>query len=81
MDKKLRETKVGAFLASKAPTLLKKLGEVLPDKGGRAIVKNLLTGDTRIKDQNKEKASKYTEEDVTQLKDITSRGQVDMKRE
>ncbi len=36
--KKLRETKVGSFLASKAPALLKKIGEVLPDKGGLAPV-------------------------------------------
>ena len=79
MDKKLRETKVGAFLASKAPTLLKKIGEVLPDKGGLAIVKNLITGDTKIKAQDKETAMKLIEQDLTELKEVSSRWRADMK--
>ena len=77
--KKLRETKVGSFLASKAPTLLKKIGEVLHDKGGLAIVKNLITSDTKIKAVDKEQAMKLIEQDITELKEISSRWRVDMK--
>ena len=35
--KKLRETKVGAFLASKAPKVLDAIGEILPDQGTLGI--------------------------------------------
>jgi hypothetical protein len=31
MDKKFNETKIGAFLANKAPKVLQALGDVLPD--------------------------------------------------
>ena len=79
MDKKLRETKVGAFLASKAPALLKKIGEVLPDKGGLAIVKNLITSDTKIKAVDKEQALKLIEQDLQELKEVSSRWRADMK--
>ena len=36
-SKKFNETKIGIFLKSKAPKLLKSLGEFLPDKGGLGI--------------------------------------------
>jgi len=77
--KKLRETKVGAFLASKAPALLKKIGEVLPDQGGLAIVKNLITSDTKIKAIDKEQAMKLIEQDLQELKEVSSRWRADMK--
>jgi hypothetical protein len=77
--KKLRETKVGAFLASKAPMLLKKIGEVLPDKGGLAIVKNLITSDTKIKAVDKEQAMKLIEQDIAEMKEVSSRWRSDMK--
>ncbi len=33
MDKKFNETKIGAFLASKAPKVLAAIGDVLPNQG------------------------------------------------
>ena len=77
--KKLRETKVGAFLASKAPMLLKKIGEVLPDKGGLAIVKNLITSDTKIKAIDKEQAMKLIEQDLVEMENVSKRWDSDMK--
>ena len=77
--KKLRETKVGAFLASKAPALLKKIGEVLPDKGGLAIVKNLITSDTKIKAIDKEQAMKLIEQDLVEMENVSKRWDSDMK--
>ena len=77
--KKLRETKVGAFLASKAPILLKKIGEVLPDKGGLAIVKNLITSDTKIKAVDKEQAMKLIEQDLIEMENVSKRWDSDMR--
>jgi len=74
----LRETKVGAFLASKAPMLLKKIGEVLPDKGGLAIVKNLITSDTKIKAIDKEQAMKLIEQDLVEMENVSKRWDSDM---
>jgi len=76
--KKLRETKVGAFLASKAPMLLKKIGEVLPDKGGLAIVKNLITSDNKIKAIDKEQAMKLIEQDLVEMENVSKRWDSDM---
>ena len=41
MDK-IKDTKLGAWLKSKAPNVLDTVGDLLPDKGGLAIVKNLI---------------------------------------
>ena len=54
MEKKFKDTKIGIFLKSKAPVLLKKIGDILPDKGGLAIVKNIIAGDNKIKAIDKE---------------------------
>ena len=42
--KKLRETKIGAFLASKAPKVLAAIGDVLPDQGTLGVVNPSLQG-------------------------------------
>ena len=59
--KKLKETKVGAFLASKAPNVLNAIGNVLPDQGTLGIVKNLISSDDNIEPQDKETAMKLLE--------------------
>lgn len=40
--KKIRDTKVGAFLKDKAPNVLNMVGDLLPDAGALGIVKNLI---------------------------------------
>lgn len=40
--KKFKDTKVGKFLKQKAPRILDKIGDVLPDSGVLGIVKNLI---------------------------------------
>jgi len=42
--KEFRDTKIGIFLNEKAPELLGAIAAVLPEKGGLAIVKNLIEG-------------------------------------
>ena len=42
--KKIKETKLGSWLASKAPQVLDVVGDLLPDSGGLGVVKNLKGG-------------------------------------
>ena len=79
--KKFKETKVGAFLTEKAPKLVSKLGEFLPDQGGLGIVKNLITSDRTIKAEDKEMALKLLDQDIAEMDNISSRWSSDMKSE
>ena len=79
MAKKFNETKIGAFLKTKAPTLLKKIGDLLPDKGSLAIVKNLISSDTKIKAVDKEMAMKLIEQDLIEMENVSKRWSSDMK--
>jgi len=77
--KTFKETKVGAFLTDKAPKLVSKLGEFLPDEGGLGIVKNIITSDKTIKAEDKETALKLLEQDIAEMNNISVRWQSDMK--
>ena len=78
MKKKFKDTKVGAFLKEKAPAILDTIGSVLPDQGGFGIVKNIITGDNDIEPQDKETALKLLEQDIQEMKDVSTRWQADM---
>ena len=77
--KKLRETKIGAFLASKAPKVLNAVGDILPDQGTLGIVKNLITSDKSIKAADKEMALKLLDQDIAEMNNISERWASDMK--
>jgi len=77
--KKLRDTKVGSFLASKAPKVLDVIGNVLPDQGTLGIVKNLITSDTNIEPEDKEMAMKLLEQDIAEMQNVSNRWNSDMK--
>jgi len=77
--KSFKETKVGAFLASKAPKVLDAIGDILPNQGTLGVVKNLITSDTKIKPADKEQAMKLIEQDMQELKEVSSRWRADMK--
>jgi len=79
MKKSLKETKIGAFLASKAPKVLNAIGDVLPDEGTLGIVKNLITSDNKIKAIDKEQAMKLIEQDIAEMKQVSNRWVSDMK--
>jgi hypothetical protein len=80
MEKKtFKETKVGAFLASKAPKVLQALGDVLPNQGTLGVVKNLISSDNKIKAIDKEQAMKLIEQDIAEMKEVSSRWGSDMK--
>ncbi len=77
--KSFRETKVGAFLASKAPKVLDAIGDILPNQGTLGVVKNLITSDNKSKPVDKEQAMKGIEQDLQELKEVSSRWRADMK--
>ena len=77
--KKFNETKIGAFLSSKAPKILNALGDVLPNQGTLGLVKNLISSDNKIKAIDKEQAMKLIEQDIAEMKEISSRWKSDMK--
>ena len=77
--KKFNETKIGAFLSSKAPKILNALGDVLPNQGTLGLVKNLISSDNKIKAIDKEQAMKFIEQDIAEMKEVSSRWRSDMK--
>ena len=80
MSKKtFKETKIGAFLSSKAPKVLQALGDVLPNQGTLGVVKNLISSDNKIKAIDKEQAMKLIEQDIAEMKEVSSRWKSDMK--
>ena len=46
--KKIRDTKLGAWLSEKAPQVLGVVGDLLPDSGGLGVVKNLIDNDPKV---------------------------------
>ena len=48
MSKKIKDTKLGSWLAEKAPQVLGVVGDLLPDSGGLGIVKNLIDEGARL---------------------------------
>ena len=79
MKKTFKETKIGAFLSSKAPKVLAALGDVLPDHGTLGIVKNIIASDNKIKAIDKERAMKLIEQDIAEMKEVSIRWRSDMK--
>ena len=77
--KKFKETKVGAFLTERAPNIVSQVGEFLPDQGALGIVKNLITSDNNIEPRDKETALKLLEQDIQEMKDVSTRWTADMK--
>ena len=77
--KKFNETNVGAFLSKVAPSILDIAGDVLPDAGLLGLVKNLIHKDPALPAEDKEKALKLLEQDMTEMKEISKRWSSDMK--
>lgn len=45
---KIKDTGLGKWLKSKAPNILDVVGDLLPDKGGLGVVKNLIDKDSSV---------------------------------
>ncbi len=52
--KKLKDTKIGKFLAEKAPHVLAVAGALLPDAGLLGVVKNLIDKDPNLTQEDKQ---------------------------
>ena len=74
MDK-IKDTKLGGWLKEKAPNVLDTVGDLLPDKGGLGIVKNLLKKEPGI---DPAEAKAKIDAEVQFQKNVTERWQADM---
>ena len=73
--KKIKDTKLGAWLASKAPQVLGVVGDLLPDSGGLGIVKNLIDSDDSV---DSEEAKQMIDAEVRFQENVTERWKADM---
>tara|TARA_R110002020_G_scaffold431916_1_gene641982 strand:+ start:2453 stop:2890 length:438 start_codon:yes stop_codon:yes gene_type:complete len=73
--KKLKDTKLGAWLANKAPNILGVVGDLLPDKGALGIVKNLIDKDDSV---DSEEAQRMIDAEVRFQENVTERWKADM---
>ena len=74
-DKKIKDTKLGAWLKSKAPKVLDVMGEALPDRGALGIVKNLLGNEP---DVDPAEAQAMIDAEVRFQENVTERWKADM---
>ena len=72
---KIKDTKLGAWLKSKAPNVLTIMGDVLPDKGALGIVKNLLGNEP---DVDPAEAQAMIDAEVKFQENVTERWKADM---
>ena len=73
--KKIKDTKLGAWLADKAPNILSVVGGLLPDKGALGIVKNLIDKDPKV---DSEEAQRIIDAEVRFQENVTDRWKADM---
>jgi len=74
-NKKIRDTKLGIWLKEKAPNILDTVGDLLPDKGGLGVVKNLLDLDKSV---DPEEAKAVLDAEVQFQNNVTERWKADM---
>ena len=73
--KKIKDTKLGSWLADKAPQVLGVVGDLLPDSGGLGIVKNLIDQDPKV---DSEEAQRIIDAEVRFQENVTERWKADM---
>ena len=73
--KKIKDTKLGSWLASKAPSILGVVGDLLPDKGALGIVKNLIDKDPEV---DSAEAQKVIDAEVKFQENVSARWAADM---
>tara|TARA_E500000305_G_scaffold45832_3_gene35657 strand:+ start:5481 stop:5972 length:492 start_codon:yes stop_codon:yes gene_type:complete len=73
--KKIKDTKLGAWLANKAPQVLGVVGDLLPDSGALGVVKNLIDKDDSV---DSEEAQRMIDAEVRFQENVTERWKADM---
>jgi hypothetical protein len=74
-SEKIKDTKLGAWLKEKAPNVLDTVGDLLPDKGGLAIVKNLIKKEPGV---DPAEAKAKIDAEIQFQKNVTERWKADM---
>lgn len=75
MSKKIKDTKLGAWLQEKAPSILGTVGDLLPDQGALGLVKNLLDKEPDI---DPAEAQAKIDAEVRFQENVTERWKADM---
>ena len=75
MSKKIKDTKLGSWLAEKAPQVLGVVGDLLPDSGAMGVVKNLIDKDDSV---DSEEAQRMIDAEVRFQENVTERWKADM---
>jgi len=73
--KKIKDTKLGSWLADKAPGILGVVGDLLPDNGALGIVKNLIDKDPAV---DSAEAQKVIDAEVKFQENVSARWASDM---
>ena len=73
--KKIKDTKLGKWLAEKAPGILNVVGELLPDSGALGVVKNLIDRDDSV---DHVEAQRMIDAEVQFQENVTERWKADM---
>lgn len=78
-EKKIRDTKVGAWLKDRAPILLDSVGDLLPDQGVLGVIKRLVDSDPDISPQDKLEFEKLKSQvEISRQENVTRRWEADM---
>ena len=73
--KKIKDTKLGAWLKQKAPGVLSTVGDLLPDSGALGVVKNLLDKEPGV---DPAEAKAVIDAEVQFQNNVTERWKADM---
>ena len=73
--KKIRDTKLGAWLKDKAPAVLDTVGDLLPDQGALGVVKNLLDKEPGV---DPAEAKAKIDAEIAFQNNVTERWKADM---
>lgn len=77
--KKFKDTKVGGFLSKSGSVIIDALGDSIPDKGLLGLVKNLVTNDKEMSEQQKAMAMHLINMDEEEAEAVTRRWEADAK--
>ena len=72
---KIKDTKLGKWLKSKAPNVLNTVGDLLPDQGALGLVKNLIDKDP---DVDAAEGTAMVDAEIEFQKNVTERWKADM---
>jgi|1048.fasta_scaffold04196_5 hypothetical protein len=76
--KKIRDTKIGAWLKDKAPQILDVVGDALPDQGMLGVLKNLIDKEPSLSSAEKKELMQMMQQlHVEEQKEITERWKYD----